>query len=239
MTIDDFVIESNRTDSVDELLRLFKGALAELGFDHVLVTLMNRHEALLEEAQFALFHSYPEQWANHYLESGYGSIDPVRILMENQQLPFSWRQVLMEKLLTEEQGRIFMEARAGGLHNGIGVPLRGPGGAVAGLAAACSAEYEERPPYALERAYLLANQFYVSFWRLKQKRASVGPDLTNKEVEVLQWSAIGLTRACIADRMNVSSHTVDFHCRNILRKYDVPNVTAAVARALSQGLISP
>lgn len=239
MTIDDFVIASNRTDSVEELLRLFQREMNNLGFDQVLVTLLNQHRALSEDAQFALFHNYPQAWTNHYLESHYGDIDPVRTLMEHQEAPFSWRQILLRTVLSHDQRRLFREAREGGLHQGIGIPLKGPEGAIAGVAAACSVENEAQPPHALERAYLLANQFYVCFWKLKQITWSNKRELTGKEVEVLQWSAIGLTRNDIADRMSISSHTVDFHCRNILRKFDVPNVTAAVVRALSQGLISP
>lgn len=237
MRIDDFVVASRRVETVDELFALFHRAMEDLGFDRVLVTLLNRHDALSEDAQYGLFYSYPAAWAERYLEAGYGDIDPVRTLMTQQQLPFTWRQILLESTLSEDQLTLFRESAEGGLHHGIGIPLRGPGGAIAGLGAASSSRDQVPDPDALERAHLLANQFYVCFWRLKQKVPGLHLDLTAKEAEVLQWCASGLTRKEVSDRMGVSVHTVDFHCRNALRRLSVPNVTAAVVRAMNLGLI--
>ena len=61
--------------------------------------------------------------------------------------------------------------------------------------------------------------------------------LSSREQEVLKWLAQGLTKSCVGDKLNMSSHTVDYHLRNILKKLDAKNTVAATALAIKQNLI--
>ena len=62
-----------------------------------------------------------------------------------------------------------------------------------------------------------------------------GPDLTDREEEILRAAARGLTTAQISREIWVSEHTVKFHLTNIYRKLEVPNRAAAVRWALENG----
>jgi pimeloyl-ACP methyl ester carboxylesterase/DNA-binding NarL/FixJ family response regulator len=64
------------------------------------------------------------------------------------------------------------------------------------------------------------------------ERAAKSPDmnaLTGREREVLSLIADGLANAAIADRLDLSEHTVKRHVANILLKLDLPTRTAAAA----------
>jgi LuxR family maltose regulon positive regulatory protein len=61
--------------------------------------------------------------------------------------------------------------------------------------------------------------------------------LTEREVEILQLIAEGLTNPEIANRLFLSLHTVKTHTRNIYSKLGVHNRTEAVARARVVGLL--
>ncbi len=63
-------------------------------------------------------------------------------------------------------------------------------------------------------------------------------DITEREAEVLQQMADGETRIGIADRLNVSRHTVDSHIRNIYRKLQVHNVSGAIKKATELGIFN-
>jgi LuxR family maltose regulon positive regulatory protein len=63
--------------------------------------------------------------------------------------------------------------------------------------------------------------------------------LSDRELEVLELIAKGLTNQVIADRLVLSLHTVKTHTRNIYGKLDVHNRTEAVDRARSLGILSP
>jgi DNA-binding NarL/FixJ family response regulator len=61
--------------------------------------------------------------------------------------------------------------------------------------------------------------------------------LTNREHEVLQLVAEGLTNKAIAQVLSISEHTVKFHINTIMGKLNAPSRTAAVVRATRLGLI--
>jgi two-component system, NarL family, response regulator YdfI len=66
----------------------------------------------------------------------------------------------------------------------------------------------------------------------------VSPEkLTPREVEVLRLLAEGLANRDIANRLNISEHTIKFHIRSIFGKLSAATRTEAVTRGLRAGLI--
>jgi DNA-binding CsgD family transcriptional regulator len=64
------------------------------------------------------------------------------------------------------------------------------------------------------------------------------PDpLTARETEILQLAAHGMSGPEIAEHLVVSPGTVKTHFQNIYLKWNVPDRTSAVAKALREGLI--
>jgi two-component system, NarL family, nitrate/nitrite response regulator NarL len=64
------------------------------------------------------------------------------------------------------------------------------------------------------------------------------PILSPKEIEVLQLAADGLTVDAIGKNLFISTSTVKTHLQNIYEKLGVSDRTAAVARAMRQGILS-
>lgn len=62
--------------------------------------------------------------------------------------------------------------------------------------------------------------------------------LSQREIEVLQLIARGLTNQEIADQLYLSLHTVKVHARNIYSKLAVKNRTQAVAQAKALGILA-
>jgi LuxR family maltose regulon positive regulatory protein len=62
--------------------------------------------------------------------------------------------------------------------------------------------------------------------------------LSDREIEVLQLLAKGLTNQAVADRLVLSIHTIKAHTRSIYSKLAVNNRTQAVDRARTLGIIS-
>ena len=71
--------------------------------------------------------------------------------------------------------------------------------------------------------------------------ASGGPDknvpLSNKELQVLQWTAVGKTASEVAAITGVTTRTVNFHIGNILAKLNATNKIQAAVRATVMGLL--
>ena len=62
--------------------------------------------------------------------------------------------------------------------------------------------------------------------------------LTQRELEVAQLLARGLTNKEIAQRLGITDHTVKFHLNGILRKLGVSSRTEAVVRAARLGVVT-
>jgi DNA-binding NarL/FixJ family response regulator len=63
------------------------------------------------------------------------------------------------------------------------------------------------------------------------------PDLTARELEVLQWLARGHSNLQIAKEMGVAEETAKFHVGNVLSKLGVPSRSKAVALSQKLGLV--
>jgi len=65
------------------------------------------------------------------------------------------------------------------------------------------------------------------------------PKLTRREKEILAEAANGLTTQQIAEKLFISSHTVESHRKNLIQKFQSTNLSAAIKLALEYHLISP
>jgi DNA-binding NarL/FixJ family response regulator len=80
----------------------------------------------------------------------------------------------------------------------------------------------------------------LAFFAAGGTRAAPFPELTDREREVLDLLARGLTNAAIAARLVVSDKTIRNHVSNVFSKLHVTDRAAAVARARDAGLgLSP
>lgn len=74
-------------------------------------------------------------------------------------------------------------------------------------------------------------------WMMGGRRPTTAPELSQREIEVLEKLARGLTNAEIAVALSVSENTVRFHLKNIYEKLGVTNRTEAVAWFLRRGSV--
>lgn len=121
-------------------------------------------------------------------------------------------------VLTEPDGSISFATRAADMlidRHGIRTVREGllSTGAGVGLHAKLVAEEEGYATYLLE------------------ERATPHPDLTGRELQVLELARTGLKSAEIGDRLVISTRTVERHLRNAYAKLDVHSRTAAIAAA--------
>jgi LuxR family transcriptional regulator/LuxR family quorum-sensing system transcriptional regulator SolR len=62
-------------------------------------------------------------------------------------------------------------------------------------------------------------------------------NLTNRELDILYWSACGKSSEDTGAIIGISKSTVRFHVSNILTKLNAVNITHAVGKAIFYGLI--
>lgn len=84
----------------------------------------------------------------------------------------------------------------------------------------------------------IAPDFAVRVARSPVRSATVTESLTQREFEILQLIAAGLTNKAIAAALEISPHTVKFHVTGVLSKLGVQSRTEAVGAAVQLGLLS-
>ena len=242
LLIEEFIEQSNKATSVEELFEHYRRAMHELGFDQIIFSLMTDHKHIERPSGHGIMLNYSESWMKYYQEKDYESFDPVRRHMYAAPTLFVWDELLAQTVATRTQKLLMHEGHDAGLKDGIGIPLHGPHGALAGVGAASSAggvELDDKN--LLSRAHLLAQQFYAAYLHLEVGRLeSVEPQLvrlTDREQEVLKWCARGKSKPEIAEILKLSENTVHSYVKESLRKLEAKNVTLGVLRALQMGLI--
>ena len=63
--------------------------------------------------------------------------------------------------------------------------------------------------------------------------------LTDRELEVLQWLARGLSSKEVAQTLNISVRTVESHRANLMHKLGVKSVAVLIQVAIREGMIEP
>jgi DNA-binding NarL/FixJ family response regulator len=63
------------------------------------------------------------------------------------------------------------------------------------------------------------------------------PTLTRREKEVLELISQGLTNKEIADKIFVSTYTIDTHRKNLLAKFEVANTAMLIKKASEHGIL--
>lgn len=87
---------------------------------------------------------------------------------------------------------------------------------------------------------VMAGHQYLSHEAAQSLRSHTGaelPVLTRREKEILELIADGLTNHEIAERLYISTTTVDTHRKNLLFKFDARNVASLIKMAMQMQII--
>lgn len=235
---EDYLERASQAPSVEALFKVFVDTVQRHGLDRAIFSLSTEHEDINAAAQLGIIHNYPRDWLDYYFQQGFDRIDPVLIHAANKVGMFEWSEIPRYLELRKKQRLCLNLGEEAGLHNGLGILMRGPCNQTAGIALA-TAEKKDAFDGNLDLVSAYCNHFYVRFKTLNERPAPAEPNifLTDKERDILTMVLHGKSDAAVADKLNMSVHTVDSHMRNIFRKLKVNNRTMAVVKALTLGLI--
>lgn len=242
---EDFLVKSRKCETKEELFSVYSETVSKHGLNKVLLCLATDHKEIGESAGMNFMHNYPADWMQHYFEKGFDKIDPIMVAALNCYSSFSWDDVAKNLELLPKQKKCLNLGKEAGLNNGICTPLRGANNAIAGLSLASSEETDSFDGQ-IDLITAYSNQFYLAYRRIGEVAANkknlenqriINMALSEREREVLKWTAYGKTGSEIGDILGISCHTVDFHVRKIFEKLEVNHKTLAVVKALNYGLI--
>lgn len=217
-----------------EVFRRIESAALALGFEHVAYGFQSLLP--ISRPKVTLLNNYPRTWQARYAQAGYLQIDPTVARGRRSQTPIIWS----DQVFANAQS-LWDEARAHGLRVGwaqSSIGGLGVGGMIT-LSRSCQPLTTQELDAKQQKMRWLVQVAHLAFSRvLGCSLVTESHALTDRELEVLKWSADGKSARDIADILNLSKNTVDFHIKNSVIKLHVPNKTAAVVRAALLGLLN-
>jgi LuxR family transcriptional regulator len=187
--------------------------------------------------QVIMYNNYSQAWRETYAREDFLRVDPTVAHGLSSTLPVVWSD---ELFATSPQLRD--AARSNGLNVGWAQPCLAPGGVRGLLTLARASEEISRTELAAnkERMSWLAQVTHEGMARLLRKtyaNASLTEPLTERELEILRWTADGKTAQDVAEILNITERTVNFHITRCVEKLQVNNKLAATVRAAMLGLL--
>lgn len=177
--------------------------------------------------------SYSQEWIATYQNHDFEKVDPVLQRAVKSRGFFSWQEAMPD--CETEAIRNFWEAAKGyGLIDGMAYTIDKIDGGSSNTVLLVSLS---APLCKLNSDVVFAWDSLmpaVSVALSSQPSAKPSP-FTEREIEVLQWSAQGKTVWEISQILAVAEATTKFHLANIYRKLDVGNRAQAISRAAKEG----
>ncbi len=88
-------------------------------------------------------------------------------------------------------------------------------------------------------AYFLANSDDLEVMRPQLDKVSCqGLGITDRELDIIRLISEGLSNKLIADKLELSTHTVNTHRKNIMSKLGIPNTAGIVMFAVKNKLLA-
>lgn len=217
-----------------ELFGIVTAYAHNLGFDNCAYGLCM--PIPLTQPKFAIFNNYPVAWQKKYQESGYLAVDPSVQHGLRSVMPVIWSDHLFDTAR-----EFWEEACSFGLTFGWAQPCRNENG-IGMLTLARSAQPisdSELKENGLKMAWLAqAAHLKISRLLVHKLLPEAGAKLSDREIEILRWTGDGKTSGEIADILNVTDRTVNFHIGNAMHKLNASNKIVAVVRAAMLGMLS-
>jgi LuxR family transcriptional regulator len=233
--IEQLMSNLNGTSNEKEIHGHIASAARDLGFEYCAFGLQFSYP--ITSRRVVLVNNYPVEWQDRYRVSNYVSQDPIVQRGRKTTDPFVWTP----QLFGGPGEGMWEEAQAHGIRHGWSQSSLDGSGAASLLTLARPADTitatelesnEHRMRWLTSVAHLSLSNVYQA--NLREK---IEPNLTEREIEVLRWSADGKSAAEIGDILSISKNTVDFHIKNAVQKLQTSNKTAAVVRAIMMGLL--
>lgn len=184
------------------------------------------------------FNDWPQDWFQLYEEKQFFPDDPFVAESRRSMTLFLLSELERRRPISPRSKEIFDAARAYGWRDVIGIPVHGPLGyqGLISLATQQPIMLSERDRACLDmisRAIHHRCRIEVGFGLSPDSM----PKLTARELECMQWVAVGKTDWEIGQLLGISSATAHFHVEKAKKKLGLASRTEAVARLTLFGLL--
>lgn len=223
---------STQTET-QQIIRLIEQQTNYLGFEFYVLFI--RHPVPFTRPKTFYYCNLPKSWIDFYFKSEFLPLDPVMRICHHPGTLWVW-----DDGVAGDGAKVLAAAREHGIYHGVSHSAIAQNRATGILSFASSdpvknvvlsTELELKLQYLAELS--LASLFRLNDISMKQ----VNMELSDREREILKWTAEGKTSAEISLILSISQHTVNFHQKNMQKRLNAPNKTQIASYAAAIGLI--
>ncbi len=229
-------------DTPSQRQRTVKTLLQSLGFEWLGYGRFIRAGERVTPLSFCTTYADP-RWVQHYFNESFHLVDPRLQLAPESSLPCVWT---IEQLEAHEapaslralQQRFFTELRDTGIRSGVMLALPGLPGHERHVISllSCRPGSEWITDTVLGQVLTLAlclHEFYSRYTQPPQAESGRGTSaLTPLQCEILARVARGMPDKLIASQLDLSLHNVDYHMRQLRKRFGVRNRVQLMQAAL-------
>ncbi len=230
----DFTLQAGASKKDEAFLELFLKVRNYTKAQYVNYSIFD-YQANTREMKHYL--TYPMNWITHYLRNSFQDIDPLLKLDYRRVSHIDWSDLWR----TSDECRFFAASCEYGVgENGLTFVTHLHDQIYGVMSLVFDEKVENWEQYRARNLALMraqSDRISKCYKNLFTDMPVRNFHLTKREMESLYWMALGKTDAQISELMNIGRWTVSGHVKALLSKLDVPNRTAAVAKAVSLGML--
>jgi len=232
----DFIDEIERMSDRDLVMSRFGRELSRYGFHAWLITGLPSPGGRIDPLM--MLNGWPSGWTETYTKLDLVQNDPVVAHCFRSTSPFEWAEAPYDPIVNLKAKEVMDRATDFRMNHGYCVPIHSSEGFQAVVTVA--GERVEMDRHIKRALHMMGLYAYGKAVELCNPKAlpSAPRLLTQREREVLKWTAAGKTSWEISRILGVAESTVTAHIKAAQAKLDTPNRVATVITALRRGEIS-
>jgi len=212
----------------------------DLGYEHTLLAIFPSRDS--QALAHAFLHTnFPDELLGKYDGENMGEIDPILSHCMARSTALVWSPDIFA---VPRQRELYQAFCSHGIRSGLTLPYHGPKGEFGLLSFASGASPDERFTRAAQHHIPDLSCFrdfiFETFCNFMTRPSLVkgNIEITSRELECLKWCATGKSSWDIAQLMNCTESTVNFHFANIRRKFGASSRRLAIVKAIRMGFIT-
>jgi LuxR family quorum sensing-dependent transcriptional regulator len=234
----DFAEEVDRISDPDQVVNSVQRVMIPFGLElFSIIAWLPSPKEHLDRIVLARLTTDMAEWLKIYEDERYSEVDPIVRRLRYSVTPLEHAGITYDSEPRAVELR--QRRRDFGFASGLSVPIFGPNGRIGYVRYAIFKGLKPNLPAHKKRAFHFMTLYaFDRFYRLRALQSATKRVLTNRQREVLTWSAAGKSAWKTGEILHISSRTVEEHAQQASARLGAVNRTHAVAIAIRDGLIS-
>lgn len=218
---------------VADITQIIEQQMRRLEFDFYAFFI--RHPVPFTRPKSFFFTNYPQNWIDYYLQKDFMQRDPVLKICSVPGKVWLWDETV------DISGReVFKAARQHGVFHGVSSSMLAKNRSIGILSMSTGCENKTIQlttalQLTLQHLAELSLAALIEMDDISMTAAKL--ELSERELEILKWTAEGKTSSEISLILSISENTVNFHQKNMQKRFNAPNKTQIASYAAAIGLI--